>query len=615
MVHDGVATTACPLDCPDTCTLEVHVEAGRLVSVDAAPGNPLTQGFICQKVKHHARRVYAPERVLTPLARVGRKGDGEFREVSWDDALDRFAERVLDAAARFGAASVVPFLYNSSAPTLQGALGARLWSRLRASKVDETICAATHGKAYREMFGGMLSADPLDVVHARLVVVWGANPAISNTHFPPLVEEARRAGAKLVVVDPRRTAMAKRADVHLAPRPGTDVVLAYAVARQLAQTDRIDRPFVDAHADGLDALLTAAEPWTLERAEAITGVESSAIAAFAELLSTTRPAFFRVGWGLERNRNGGSACVAVFALPVLTGQFGVPGAGIMSSLSAAAPFRSAAPRTGAAPTRAPRRVLNMNHVGRWLTDPSLDPPVAMLFVQGANPAATAPNQRLVHEGLARDDLFTVVHDQVITDTARYADLVLPATTHFESDDVAASYGSYVLAEMPAVIERVGESRTNNELAEALAPRLGLDAGDYPSAPATLLAALLDDGVTVDGTNVLRQPETTVQFRDTFPTTPDARARLAGIDEIDVPQYRAIDERYPLALISPASHRTITSMLGEFNGPDPAVSLAPSDAAIRDVRNGDMVRVYNDGANIAVTARVDADMPPGVVSIP
>jgi anaerobic selenocysteine-containing dehydrogenase len=552
--------------------------------------------------------------VLTPLARVGRKGDGEFRPLSWDDALDEFAGRVLEAADRFGPESVMPYVYNSSAATLQRALVTRLWSRFRASKVDTTICAATHSKAYEEVFGGMLSADPLDVVHARLVVVWGANPAISNTHFPPLVQEARRAGAKVVVVDPRRTAMAKRADIHLALRPGTDVVLALAVARRLASNDRLDRAFLGAHADGVDAYLAAAKQWTLERAAAVTGIDGEAIAAFADLIATTRPAFFRVGWGLERNRNGGSACVAVFALPVLTGQFGVPGSGLMSSLSADEVFRGA-PSGGSGSKRPSRRVLNMNHLGRYLTDPALDPPIAVLFVQGSNPAATAPNQQLVHEGLSREDLFTVVHDQVLTDTARFADLVLPATTHFEARDVAASYGSYVLGELPAVIDPVGESRTNNEVVAALAPRLGFDAADYPTDPDLLMSVLLADGVGVAGTQPFRAQGSTVQFRDTFPTTPSGRVRLAGIDEIDVPQYRELDERYPLALISPATHRTISSMFGEFNGPDAVVAISPADADARGVHDGDEVRVYNDDASLLVPARVDADLRDGVVAIP
>jgi anaerobic selenocysteine-containing dehydrogenase len=412
-----------------------------------------------------------------------------------------------------------------------------------------------------------------------------------------------------VVVDPRRTAMAKRADLHLALRPGTDVVLALAVARQLATTDRLDRAFLDAHAEGVDAYLAAAEPWTLDLAATVTGVPAAAIAELTDLVAGVRPGYFRIGWGLERNRNGGSACVAAYAIPVLTGQFGVPGAGVLASLSGAAPFIR--PGSGSRP----RRVLNMNHTGRWLTDRTLEPPVKVLFVQGANPAATAPNQRLVHEGLAREDLFTVVHEQVLTDTARFADVVLPATTHFESTDVAASYGAYIVAELPAVIDRVGESRTNNEVVEALAPRLGFDAAAYTVTPEQLISIALSDADSVEGTRVLREPGTTVQFRDTFPTTESGKVRLAGIDEIDVPSYRELDERYPLALISPATHRTITSMFAEFNSPDAVVSVAPGDAQARGLADGDPVRVYNDDASVELPLRVDRDLTDGVASIP
>ena len=267
--------TACPLDCPDTCSLTATVDDGRLVGVDAGDGNPLTDGFICQKVKHHARRVYAPERVLTPLVRTGPKGAGEFRPASWDEALDLVAERMRDAAARFGAESVVPYVYNSSAPAMQSLVTDRFFGRFGASRVDDTICAATHGKAWEEMFGNMLSADPRDVVHARLIVVWGANPTVSNVHFPPLVNRARRAGARLVVVDPRRTAMARRADRHLAPRPGTDVVLALAMAAHLERAGLVDRAFLEQHTQGAEEFLDAARPWTPEVAEAICGVPAA----------------------------------------------------------------------------------------------------------------------------------------------------------------------------------------------------------------------------------------------------------------------------------------------------------------------------------------------------
>jgi anaerobic selenocysteine-containing dehydrogenase len=606
--------TACPLDCPDTCSLSVTVNGGRLLGVDAGPGNPLTNGYICQKVKHHARRVYAPERVLTPLVRTGPKGAGEFRAVSWDEALDLVAEHLRSAADRFGAQSVVPYVYNSSAPAMQSLVVDRFFNRFGASKVDHTICAATHGMAWYEMFGGMLSADPRDVVHARLVVVWGANPTISNVHFPPLVNEARAAGARVIVVDPRRTGMARRADRHLAPVPGTDVVLALAMAAHLDRAGLVDREFVEQHTQGADEFLDAARPWTPEAAAEICGVPADEIREAAEELAATRPAYFRIGWGLERNRNGGSACAAAFALPLLTGQFGVVGSGVYASLSDAAPLTTG-PRDPAEKHSPRSRHMNMNRLGADLCDTALDPPIAVLFVQGANPAASNPNQKAVHAGLARDDLFTVVHDQVLTDTTRFADVVLPATTHFEARDVADSYGAYVLQETPAVIDRVGESRTNNEVAAALAQRFGFPAERFDPDPAVVLANAVTDGHGATGARPLRDVGATVQFRDTFPGFESKRARLSGLAEIGVPSYRPLDDAFPLALLSPASAKTINTMFGEFDGPDAIVRVNPDDAVARGLADGATVRVFNDLGEIELPMRVDADLRPGVVTIP
>jgi anaerobic selenocysteine-containing dehydrogenase len=609
-----IRTTACPLDCPDTCSLSVTVESGRLVGVDAGPGNPLTDGFICQKVKHHARRVYAPERVLTPLVRTGPKGSGEFRIASWDEALDLVAARLRDAEARFGAESVVPYVYNSSAPAMQSLVIDRFFRRFGASVVDHTICAATHGKAWAEMFGDMLSADPRDVVHARLIVVWGANPTVSNVHFPPLVNEARGAGARMIVVDPRRTAMARRADRHLAPIPGTDVVLALAMAAHLDRAGLVDRAFLEQHTQGADEFLAAARQWPPEVAEQVCGVSSADIVDTAEELSASRPAYFRIGWGLERNRNGGSACVAAFALPVLTGQFGVAGSGIFASLSDATPLTSGPRDPAERHTPRPRHV-NMNRLGAMLCDRELAPPISVLFVQGANPAASNPNQRAVHAGLARDDLFTVVHDQVLTDTARFADVVLPATTHFEARDVAASYGAYVLQETPALIDPVGESRTNNEVGSALAARFGYPADRFDADPEVVLAGAVTDGKGATGARPLRDAGGTVQFRDTFPTFKSKRVRLSGLSEIGVPTYQPLDDPYTLALLSPASPKTINTMFGEFDGPEAVVRVNPDDAAARGLEDGATARVFNAVGEIELPVRVDPDLRAGVVTIP
>jgi anaerobic selenocysteine-containing dehydrogenase len=604
--------TACPLDCPDTCSLTVTVDEGRLVAVDAAPGNPITDGFICQKVKHHPERVYSPERIMTPLLRTGPKGSGQFREVSWDEALDHVASKLTATIEAHGPQAVVPYLYNSSTGSAQRALTDRLFRRLGASRVDHTICALTNAIARVCTYGDLISADPRDVVHARHVVIWGANPTIANVHFPPLVTQAMKAGARLTVIDPRATGIAKRADRHLAIRPGTDVVLGYALARELDHNGGLAADFLHDHVDGVDEYLAAADEWSVARAAQVCGIAEADIRELATDLATIRPTFWRVGWGLERNRNGGSGCASVFALPVLAGHFGEPGAGVMYSTSESIPHELDArdPETPKA-LRSARHV-NMNTFGRLLTEPGDELPVHFLYVEGNNLAATNPAQATVHEGLARDDLFTVVHDQVLTDTARFADVVLPATTHFEVRDVAGSYGSYWFQEMPAVIDRVGESRTNNEVAAALAIRLGLPATTYDASEAATVDAGVTDGGGAIGPRETRAAGTTVQFRDVFPA---GKLHLAGLVDIGVPRYEALEDAYPLTLLTPATHKTINSMFGEFQTTDTTVHVHPADAGERGLVTGDAVTVHNDRASIATTVTVDPDLRPGVVSMP
>jgi len=607
--------TACPLDCPDTCSLAVTVVDGRITTVDAAPGNPLTDGWICQKVKHHAQRVYAPERILTPLLRTGRKGAGEFRPASWDEALALVVDRLRTAEHESGPESVLPFVYNSSAPELQSEAGERLWRRFGASRLRHTVCAATNAVAYHAVFGSMLSADVADVEHAQLIIVWGANPTVSNTHLPPLITRAQRErGAKVVVVDPRRTGVAARADLHLALRPGTDVVLAYAVADELARQGLLATEFLADHADGLEEFLAAAAAYPADVAADICGVDATAIRTLAGWLGSIRPAITRVGWGIERNRNGGSACAAVFALPVLAGQFGVPGSGVVGSLGGASPIAWDAREPDTPEDRRRPRGFGMNQIGRVLLDPDLDPPIRVLFVQGSNLLATNPDQIRVRDALSRDDLFTVVHDQVLTDTARFADVVLPAATHFELHDLADSYGSFTVLEVRPVIDRVGESWSNNELAAELARRLGYDLAHFDVSRDAVLDRCLTDE-RFEGVTVTREPGSTVQFRDTFPSHPDGRAHLASIPGLGVPRYEPLEDPYPLTLLTPANPKTINSMFGEFQPPDPAVRLHPEDARARGIGEGDPVTVRNDQAQIPTVARLDPSLRPGVATMP
>jgi len=611
--------TACPLDCPDACSLEVTLTLGRITKVDAAPidekSNPLTDGWICKKVKHHADRVYSPERIMTPLIRVGSKGSGEFRRATWNEALDLVAAKINTAIAEHGIDSVLPYLYNSSASKLESKyLMTHLFARLGAPDILHTICAATYGAAWDQTFGEMLSIDTLDVVDAKLVVVWGANPAISGTHLLPLLAKVQKAGGKLAVVDPRRTGTASRSDLHLAIRPGTDVVLAYALANEFARTGKVAEGFLAAHTVGSREFLAEARKYSLEDASRICDVPVEQVRELFAMISGSAPAVLRVGYGLERNRNGGSGVLAVLGLWLIAGHFGTQGSGILASASDgfSIDVRASWPNGVARPKR---RELNMNHVGRVLRGErdAWPVPAKVLLVQGANPAVTAVDQSGMLAGLSRDEIFTVVHEQVMTDTAKYADVVLPATTHFEVHDLVGSYGSYTAQVIEPVIDRVGESRTNNEFAADLALRLGFGADEFDGSPAAIAARVAGQrGRSVK----LREVGTTVQFKDTFPTFDGRKARLFSPDsELPLPKFRETTQKYPLVLISPATSHTINSMFADTDPPRVAISMNPQDAARRNLKDATRVRVHNDSAELEIDLVVDESMRPGVCFIP
>ena len=593
-----VVHTACTLDCPDVCSLAVTVTDGRITKVDAAPENPVTDGWICAKVRRHAQRVYAPERVMTPLLRVGPKGAGEFCEASWDEALAVIAARMGAAMERKGPDAVVAFTYNSSAAVVERAsLTVAFFAAIGATRVEHTICAHTMGVSWDSVFGDMASADPADVVNARLVVIWGANPTVSNTHFPPLVQQAVDAGARLVVIDPRRTAMAARADLHLAIRPGADAALVYAIANLWLAHDHVDEAFLAAHADGWEDFLATAREWSLDRASATTGLGAEEIQTLAMWWGTTRPSMLRIGWGPERNANGGAACRAILALPVLGGHFGVPGSGVIGSTSVEASKPRRRWPEDARRDRE-RRVLPLHQVGAWMA-PGTDDPCEVLFVQGANPLVMCPDTAAVMAAFERDDVFTVVHEQVRTDTTRYADVVLPATTSFEISDAATGYGTHVVLPVRPVIAPVGESRSNDQVGLALANAMGLD---WTAAP-------ISDAVEDAGPRIA--VVAAKQFVDTFPF--DGRARLA--DPVHgVPRHVPVphdQDAFPLTLISPATSKLVNSMFGEFQSPSPAIVLHPDDAAARRLTSGSPVRVTSATGSIVVPVDVRDDTRPGV----
>src|SRR5687767_5087581 len=462
--------TACPLDCPDACTLDVTVERGRILKIDGGDVNPVTRNFICAKVRRFAERVYGEDRVLYPAVRKDAKGQGTFVRVTWEEALDLIARRMSEIKAQHGAEAILPFYYGgSNGPLTQNTNDAELWRRFGTSRLATTVCAAPTGAANLALYGKMAGVSYEDYPHAKLIVLWGVNPSASGIHLIPYIKEAQAAGATLVVIDPRTTSLAKKADLHLPIRPGTDLPVALALHRVMFEEGHADLAFLAKHAHGADRLRQAAAPWTIERAAAEAGIDPAALRRFADLYVRSAPALVRCGWGLERNRNGGSAAAAVLALPAVGGKFAVRGGGYSMSNSLAFGLKAAQWIDTPEP---PTRLVNMNHLGRALTEYS-DLPVKMLFVYNCNPLATMPDQNRVLEGLKRDDLFTVAFEQVFTDTTRYADVVLPATTFLEQYDIAKSYGPITLQLVRPVIEPRGEARTNAQVFSAIAERLGV----------------------------------------------------------------------------------------------------------------------------------------------
>jgi anaerobic selenocysteine-containing dehydrogenase len=629
------AASACPLDCPDTCSLEVTIENGRVTKLDGSHTNPVTDGYICTKVRRFPQHLYGRDRLLTPLQRVGAKGEGRFAPISWEKALDLVADRLAEVRRRAGGEAILPLSYGGSNGLLtQGTTDHRLFWRLGASELLHTVCAAPTGAAATGLYGKMPGVAYEDFPLAQLVVVWGVNPWASGIHQVPLIQAARRNGARLVVVDPRRTQLAKQADLHLAVRPGTDLPVALSLIHWFFANGHADLTFLARHATGVDELGRRAAAWSFERAAAEAGVEAADLLRLAELYRDASPALLRTGWGLERNRNGGSAVAAVLALPAVAGKFGVRAGGYTLSNSGAWKFDSRA----AAQAEPPRvRAINMNQVGAALAGevpPTADgrhTPIELLFVYNCNPLATLPNQEAVRRGLAREDLFTVVFEQVATDTVAWADVVLPATTFLEHHELRRGYGAYVLQQSRPAIPPVGEARANYRVFADLCQRLGLDQPGDVSDPETLADALLEatgqgarlrEELARDGIARPSCGPRPVQFVDCFPRTADGKIHLCPphLDrEAPLGLYGyAPDPRTaatPLALVSPATSQTISSSLGQLRREQVPLEMHPEDAAARGLVDGARIRVWNALGEVHCRLRITPDLARGVVCLP
>ena len=627
--------SVCPLDCPDTCSLTVTVEDERIVSIRGSRANPYTAGVLCAKVPQaYPGFVHGEGRLTTPLRRTGAKGGGRFERISWTQALDIVHERFTAVIAAHGPQAILPLNYAGPHGMLAGgSMDLRFFHRLGASLLDRRpLCGGIRIEAWVGTFGAAPGIRPEQAEHSKLIVAWGSNVTWSNLHIVPIINRARRNGAKLVIVDTRRTKIAEQADLHIALRPGTDVILAWAMAADLERQGALDREFIARHVEGFEEYMALARRYTLADAARICGVEERLVQQLAEWYRTISPAVITVGNGLERNKNGGSGIRAVFALPALAGKFGVPGGGLINGAGFAfpkTPARLARPDLVPAGTR----LINIIDVGRDLNDPSLSPPLKALFIYNHNPLVVHPEQNVLRRGLAREDLFVVGSDVVMTDSLAYADVVLPAASHFEHADLFAAYGTHWLQRADRVIPPQGEALPNTEIFRRLAARFGFNDPAFRASDAELMDDALDGAdprmggkrpsaipldratpMTVNGGG-----EELVLFKNVFPKTASGKVELASpyLEKkygARLPSWRPVASSYPLTLISPASDQRITSTFGGLHvaeGPPP-LEMHPDDAKARNLRDGMRVRVWNDLGEVRLPLVVTDVIPRGVV---
>lgn len=633
---------ACPHDCPDTCSLVTTVRDGVAIRVQGNPAHGHTAGVLCNKVSRYTERTYHPERLLHPLRRVGRKGEGRFERVTWDEALGAIAQRLATIANRGGRAaeSILPYSYAGTMGLVQGeSISARFFHRLGASLLDRTICASAGAEGLTYTLGGKVGMRVEHFVESRLILIWGSNPIASNLHFWRLAQEARRRGARLVCIDPRRSETADKCDEHIALLPGTDGALALALMHELVTNDWLDHDYLSRYTLGWEQMRERALGWTPERAAAVCGIEPAQIRRLAEAYGVCRaengPAAIRLNYGMQRVRGGGNAVRLIAGLPALIGAWRHRAGGILLSSSGNFPVQKAAlQRPDLLGDRRPR-TLNMSTIGTdLLRSESLEfgPAVEALVVYNSNPLAVAPDSQKVAAGLAREDLFTVVLEHFQTDTADYADYILPATTQLEHWDVHAGYGhTDVLLNRPAIAP-LGESRPNTAIFRELALRMGWDQHEFKETDEQLCRSAFGSSIDFSaleqqGFVTLLGPEAPFAQGD-FPT-PSGRCeffspRLKSIGMDGLPNYIPNHETpgnghaYPLAMISPPARNFLNSTFANLKSlrdieREPFLEMHPADAEQRNLTDGITVRVHNDRGSYHCRLQINTRAKQGVVN--
>jgi anaerobic selenocysteine-containing dehydrogenase len=633
----------CPLDCPDTCSMLVTVRDGVAVELRGDPDHSFTRGFLCQKMARYLERVYSPDRLLYPMRRAGKRGEGRFERISWDAALDAIADRFAEIArSADGPEAILPYSYCGTMGKLQSSsLDRRFFHRLGASRLDRTICSTAGAVGYEYTMGrGRLGADPMAVPKCKFIVNWGSNTANTNSHLWSLMIEARRNGATIVTVDPYKSPTARRSDWHIQPRPGTDAALALGLMHVIWRDGLQDDDYLARGTVGAESLRARAlSEYPPEKVAKITGVDVETIARFAHRLAREQPSLIRLNYGMQRHRGGGMAVRTIACLPAIIGSWRHHGGGALLSTSGTYDFAmDKLTRPRLSPPDA--RTINMNRLGEALAGELTGPPVRALFVYTANPAAVAPDQARVLQGLRREDLFVVVHELFATDTVDYADIVLPATSQLEQVDIHSAYGHFDVMYNPPAIAPRGECRSNNDVFRALANRLGFEPELFPDDE-TLIREVLDGGPSLDGITLerlkaegsirLNIPETFAPFADGVFPTPSGKCELYsermeadGFDPLPTytppgedPQTRPeLASRYPLQLLSPPRPQFVNSTFADSPrhraaAGDPTVELSGEDAADRSLRDGDWAEVYNDRGRFRARVALTGGVRPGV----
>ena len=647
--RDGVVRGACPHDCPDTCSWDVTVENGRAVRMAGAAEHPFTRGFLCAKVNRYVERSYHEDRLLHPLRRVGAKGEGRFERIGWDDALSAIGERLgAIAASPDGPQAILPYSYAGTMGLIQGSsMDRRFFHALGASRLQRTICAAAGAFAMRMTLGANIGADSEGVPQSDLVILWGTNTLTANPHLWPFILRARENGARLLAIDPLRTRTAAQCDEWLPIRPGTDAALALGMMHVIFAERLEDRDYLERYTVGHEELRTRAAEYPPERVAAITGIDAGRVAALGREYGTARAAFLRLNYGLQRHGGGGMAVRTIACLPALTGHWRRPGGGVQLSTSANFEFdRRALERPDLGP---PARTINMIRLGEALTSADAGiggPPVRALVVYNSNPAVVAPDRGAVRKGLAREDLFTVVLEHFRTDTADWADIVLPATTQLEHWDLHLAYGHHYAALNRPAIAPLGEALPNSEIFRRIAARMGLDDPALRDDDLTMIRQAIEGagpklrGVTLErlletGWCRLDVPTPYLPFAEGGFPTPSGRVELRserletlGIDPLPTftPPYElpesapALAARYPLTLITSPAHQFLNSTFVNVGtlrrqAKEPECLLHPDDAAPRRIVDGALVTVRNDRGWFRATARVAPEIRPGVAWAP